>query len=303
MLTIIEPGIANTIQDAGRWGYQSLGVPVSGAMDAFAFASANALAQNPRDAAALEIHSPLVLQTDRPHLLAVAGDARVTINERAIPTWMSVFARGGALIEIAPASCWVYLAIHGGIDAPRVMNSRATYVRGGFGGLDGRALALGDELGIGEPTLAELVSASGRAASERVRAFAQRDHALRVLRGPHDDWFEADAFDALTHGEYAVDASADRMGYRLRGERLARRAGELVSCGVPLGALQAPADAQPIALMADHQTTGGYPIIATIIRADLPLLAQKKPGATVRFQFVTMEEAQRAAREMDAWMS
>jgi biotin-dependent carboxylase-like uncharacterized protein len=302
MLTVVEPGIANTIQDAGRWGYQSLGVPVSGAMDLFAFSLANLLVRNARDTAALEIHAPLVLQTDRPHLVAVTGDARMTINERAMPTWMSVFARGGAFIEIVPTSNWVYLAIHGGMAVPRVMNSCATYVRGEFGGLAGRALMLGAELAVGEPMLEELVSSAGRGATEHARAFAQRDHAIRVLRGPHDDWFDAAAFDALTRGEYSVDASADRMGYRLRGQPLARRAGELVSCGVPLGALQVPADAQPIALMADHQTTGGYPIIATIIRADMALLAQKKTGAAVRFQFVTLDEAQRASNEMDALM-
>ncbi|MBI5303327.1 MAG: biotin-dependent carboxyltransferase family protein [Chloroflexi bacterium] len=300
MLTISEPGISNTIQDAGRWGYQSLGVPVSGAMDAFAFRIANALVRNTRNDAALEIHSPITLQTDRAHLVAVTGDARFTVNERAMPTWMSVFARGGSTIEIAPRRGWAYLAIHGGVAVPRVMSSCATYARGGFGGLDGRALAVGDEIAIGEPSVSDFIAMAGRAASDRARAFANRDRAIRVTLGSHDDWFAPEAFDILTREEFVVDESADRMGYRLRGAILARRAGELVSCGVPLGALQVPADGQPIALMADHQTTGGYPIIATVIGADVALLAQKMPGERVRFQIIAIAEAQRAWNEMES---
>ena len=299
MLTIIEPGISNTIQDAGRWGFQSLGVPVSGAMDVFAFQVANTLVRNANDNAVIEIHSPIKLQTDRAHLIAVIGDARITVNERALPTWTSLFVRGGSLVEIIPGSAWTYLAIHGGVDVPRVMHSRATYTRGAFGGL-GRALAVGDEIAIGDAVLSELVPSAGRMASERVRACASRDDPVRVILGPHDDWFTPEAIAVFTESEYVVVDSADRMGYRLRGEPLVRRAGELVSCGVPLGAIQVPADGQPIVLIADHQTTGGYPIIATVIGADMPMLAQKMPGAHVCFRIVEIAEAQRAWREMCA---
>jgi biotin-dependent carboxylase-like uncharacterized protein len=297
MLTIIDPGISNTIQDAGRWGYQSLGVPVSGAMDLFALRAANALVRNSPDCAALEIRSPILMQSDRAHLIAVTGDARFTINDRAMPEWMSVFARGGAFIEIAPRRGWAYLAIHGGVDVPCVMNSRSTYARGGFGGL-GRAIATGDDIPIAEPTLVDLVASAGRDANARVRAFANRDCALRVILGPHDDWFSRDAIAALTTQKFLITESADRMGYRLCGAPLERRAGELVSCGVPLGAIQVPADGQPIVLMADHQTTGGYPIIATVIGADIPMLAQRAPGDAVRFQIIAIETAQSAFCDM-----
>lgn len=295
MLTIVEPGIANTIQDAGRWGYQAFGVPVSGAMDVFALRAANVLVNNSRDDAALEIHTHITVQTDLPHLLAVTGaDTRFEINGRAMPMWMSVFARGGSLIEIAPTRGWVYLAAHGALDVPRVMGSQSTYARGKFGGLDGRALAVGDDIAIGAPTIGDLVAAAGRRASERVIAFAHRHHAVRVILGPHDDWFTPDAINALTHTEFVVTESADRMGYRLRGAILERRAGELISCGVMFGAIQVPADGQPIILMADHQTTGGYPIIATVISADIPLVAQRAPGERLAFQIVEIKEAQRA---------
>ncbi|CAG0947008.1 5-oxoprolinase subunit C [Anaerolineae bacterium] len=298
MLTIVEPGIANTIQDAGRWGCQAFGVPVSGAMDVFALRAANVLVDNSCDQAALEIRTHITMQTDLPHLLAVTGaDARFQINGRAMPMWMSVFARGGSLIEIAPTRGWVYLAAHGALDVPRVMGSQSTYARGKFGGLDGRALAAGDDIAIGAPTIRELVSAVGRRASERVIAFVHRHHAVRVILGPHDHWFTPDAINALTHTEFVVTESADRMGYRLRGAVLERRAGELISCGVTFGAIQVPADGQPIILMADHQTTGGYPIIATVISADIPLVAQRAPGERLVFQIVEIEEAQRAWNE------
>lgn len=295
MLTILEPGISNTIQDAGRWGYQVFGVPVSGAMDVFALRAANMRVGNARDQAALEIRTRITMQTGCPHLIAVTGaNARFEINGRAMPMWTSVFARGGSLIEIAPGRGWVYLAAHGAMDVPRVMGSQSTYARGKFGGLDGRALAAGDDIAIGASAITDLVAAAGRRAPDRVIACAYRHHAVRVILGPHDDWFTPDAINALTHTEFVVTESADRMGYRLRGAVLERRAGELISCGVTFGAIQVPADGQPIILMADHQTTGGYPIIATVISADIPLVAQRAPGERLAFQIVGIEEAQRA---------
>lgn len=290
MMRVLDPGITTTIQDAGRWGYQAYGVPVSGAMDLFALRAANDLVSNPQDDAAWEIHSAVTLETDMLCLLAVTGaDATFLVNGRLMPQWTSVFARAGASIEITPRRTggWVYLAIHGGIDVPRVLGSKSTYLRGGFGGLEGRALQLGDEIPIGAATLANLVTAAGRSASDDVRAFAPsgREPVARVVLGPHDDWFTAEAVAALTGSEYRVTESADRMGYRLCGVALARRdARELVSCGVPLGAIQVPPDGQPIVLMADHQTTGGYPIIGVVVAEDVALIAQRGVGEGVRFK-------------------
>ncbi len=292
MLRVIEPGILTTIQDAGRWGYQQYGVPVSGAMDLFALRLANQLVGNPPDEAAIEVHSPMALQSDAPHLVALTGTAaQFAVDAHTMPTWMSVFVRAGATIEIAPRRGWCYLAIHGGIDVPRVLGSKSTYVRGGFGGLNGRALIAGDQIPIGAATVSDLVAAAGRAASEHARAFASRAGAIRVLLGPHADWFAPEAIAALTRTEFVITEQADRLGYRLRGDVLPRaRRGELVSCGVPLGAIQVPPDGQPIVLMADHQTTGGYPIIATVIGADVPLVAQRALGERVQFAMVETED-------------
>ena len=289
MLRILDPGILTTIQDAGRRGYQAYGVPVSGAMDLPALRAANKLVGNAPDDAALEIHSPVALQTDAPHLIALTGtDARFEINGRVLPMWMSVFVRAGATIEIAPkrAGRWIYLAIHGGIDVPRVLGSKSTFLRGKFGGLEGRALAAGDQIPVGAPTLGDLVAAAGRGANDR----AYRQSEIRVILGPHDDWFAPEAIAALTREEYIVSETADRMGYRLRGAVLSRqRTQELVSCGVPLGAIQVPPDGQPIVLMADHQTTGGYPIIATVITEDIARVAQSVPGERLTFRVVALK--------------
>lgn len=302
MLKILDAGILTTIQDVGRWGYQSFGVPVSGAMDWFAFAVANRLVNNDLNAAALEIRSTIVAQAVDRCLIALTGaDASLQIDHRALSAWASVFVRADSLIKVQPrrAGGWMYLAVRGGIAVPPVLGSRSTYTRGTFGGHAGRALQAGDVLALGEIGADDLVAGAGHFASERARDFANRHSPVRVILGPHADWFSSHAIDTLTTGEYALTDVADRMGYRLSGTPLTRaRDGELISCGAPLGAVQVPADGQPIVLMADHQTTGGYPIIATVIRADLPILAQRAPGERVTFRIVEVEQAQAAWREI-----
>ncbi|MBI5035298.1 MAG: 5-oxoprolinase subunit PxpB [Chloroflexi bacterium] len=295
MLSLIDPGILTTIQDAGRWGYQAYGIPVSGAMDAFAFASANRLVGNASNAAVIEIRSPIILQAQERQVIALTGvDATLLVDRRVMPTWASVFVRAGSIIEINPKRVggWMYLAIRGGIAVPSVLGSRSTYVRGGFGGYEGRALQAGDTLSIGE-SKGDIVSFAGRIESDEVRAFANRRSPIRIILGMHADWFSSDALSILTSGDFVLTDVADRMGYRLSGPRLTRaRSGELISCGVPLGAIQVPSDGQPIVLMADHQTTGGYPIIATVIREDMPILAQRAPGERVRFELIQVSQVQ-----------
>ncbi len=299
MLKIIEPGIQTTIQDAGRRGYQAQGVPVSGAMDIFSYRVANALARNSLGDAALEIHSPIAFETTRALLFAVAGaNTRVRVNERALPQWTSIFARAGSLVEIAPTrGGWAYCAVHGGIDVPRVLGSRSTYLRGNFGGLNGRAFEAGDEIPVGDARV-DLVSAAGKSASEFVSMWMKREPIARVIVGPHEDWFTREAIEAFVQTPFIISESADRMGYRLRGNLLARKPGEVISLGVPLGAMQVPPDGQPIVLMADHQTTGGYPIIATVISADISIVAQRVAGDELKFEIVEMDRAQAAWREM-----
>lgn len=325
MLTVSDAGLFTTVQDCGRWGYQGYGVPVSGAMDLFALCVANALVDNSTNLAALEIHSPVALQSDDPHLLALTGaEGSFQIDGRWMPQWTSVFARAGSHIEIAPtkAGGWLYLAIHGGIAAPHVLGSRSTLARGDLlrkssrggnpntleskdarddlrGGLGGRVIETSDVIRVDAATSSDFVGAAGKSIGDRARSFAQRDALVRVVLGPHYERFSAKAIEHLTQTEYVVTVQADRMGYRLSGLPLARRGeNELVSCGVPLGAIQVPPDGLPIVLMADHQTTGGYPIIATVISADVALVAQRAMGQAVRFRTIMIDEAQQAWNEM-----
>lgn len=292
MFIIAEPGIQNTIQDAGRWGFQAYGVPVSGAMDLFSLHAANELVGNALNEAAIEVHSPMTFATDRGHLLAVTGaQADIEVNGRVVPMWTTLFVRGGSTVEVRPRrGGWVYVAVYGGVDIPPVLGSKSTYVRGGFGGLNGTPLCAGDEIRMGEGALADLASYAGKRASELVIAHARRKSPARVMLGPHADHFDASAIAALTGTTFIVTESADRMGYRLQGAALAHESrGELVSCGVPLGAIQVPHDGQPIVLTADHQTTGGYPIIATVVSEDIPIIAQTPVGDAV--SLVIVEEA------------
>jgi len=296
-MLIIDPGIFTTIQDAGRWGYQSYGVPVSGAMDWFAFEIANRLVGNSPNDAALEIRSPISLQTDALQIVALTGAVSfLKIDGRIMPTWASVLVRAGSLIEIAPqrAGGWRYLAVRGGIDVPRVLGSRSTDLRSKFGGLDGRALQSGDQIVIGE-SIGDAVAYAGRFASAQAHRIYDRPSPIRIVPGPHADWFTLDALAQIVDSAYTLTDLADRMGYRLSGASLTRaRRSELISCGVTLGAMQIPADGQPIVLMADHQTTGGYPIIANVIRADMIKLAQRAPEEMIRFEWIDLAQAQQA---------
>ncbi len=299
---IIAPGFLTTVQDAGRRGYQRFGVPVSGAMDEFALRAANALVGNLDDAAALEITvaGPTLRFLSDALVAITGGDLQPVLQTPALdgwatPHWTALYVRQGALLEFGArqSGCRAYLAIAGGIAAAPLMKSRSTYLAGGFGGYRGRALQAGDILSIGE-TRGHLPSLAGRAAPENRRQ-AYSDHpTVRVVLGPQDDYFDAETIQILLSREYAVGETSDRMGLRLQGARLAHRgAAEIISNGIALGAIQVPPNGQPIVLTADHQTAGGYPVIATIIRTDMPLLAQCVPGrSSVRFQSCAVDEAQ-----------
>jgi antagonist of KipI len=212
-----------------------------------------------------------------------------------MPLWTSVFVRKGALVEFdaRQGGCRAYLAVAGGIAAPHVMNSASAYLPGGFGGYAGRALRAGDALPIG-PARGHFPTLAGRSILPEHRPNYGPHPTLRVVLGPQDDYFTPGAIKDLLSQEYTVSTTSDRMGLRLQGPPLTHLgAKEIISSGVALGAIQVPPNAQPIVLTADRQTVGGYPVIATVIRADIPLLAQCLPGEShVRFRVVTVEEAQ-----------
>ncbi len=300
---VLAPGLLTTVQDLGRRGYQRYGVPVCGPVDEFAFRAANALAGNAPDAAALELTvSGPVLRFHADCVLALTGADlacrlhSVDLGAWDAPLWTAVFVRAGSLLECRGrrSGCRAYLALAGGIVAPPVLGSRATCLSGAFGGHEGRALASGDRLAIG-PVAPGHAHIAGRVVpAERRPAYAENP-TVRVVAGPHAGHFSDEARQTLLERAYQVSPTSDRTGLRLAGPPLGRaRDGEMVSCGMAPGAIQVPSDGQPIVLLADHQTVGGYPVIATVIQADLPLLAQCLPGeGRVRFAEVTVQEAQR----------
>lgn len=297
---IAEPGVANTVQDGGRRGYRQVGVPLSGALDAVLLACANRLLGNPADAAAIEIplSGPTLRATGDPVRVALAGAIaakllRVDGTRIDIDSAQSVTLRRGDSLAVGAARTGVaYLALAGGCRVPLQLRSRSTYVRARLGGVAGRALAAGDRIACGAP--------AGDAAVEWRAAtpFAHAAGPIRVIPGPQDDAFEPEALATLFDHSYRVSRDSDRMGMRLEGPRLKHRGGaDIVSDGIAPGAIQVPGNGQPIVLLADSQTVGGYTKIATVIRADLPRLAHARPGTELRFAAVTRAQAFDALRE------
>lgn len=298
MLRVLSPGALATIQDLGREGYQRLGVPISGAVDAVAHEIANRLAGNAPDAACVEITlGGAAFDVLEPSVIAVAGaDLGATLNRSPLPMWMSVFVRAGQRVEFegrTARGARAYVAIAGGIDVPLVLGSRSTYLPGGLGGLKGRALREG-----------ALIRA-GRAQHDHVRITgrawpSQPDYTpmIRILPGPHAGWFDSAELTLATQ-PWRLSATSNRIGLRLDGARLERRVErDVTSFGVFPGVIQVPPDGQPILLMADAQPTGGYPVAAVVIQADLHRAAQLLPGDEIRFVWTTQDEAVRAWRDL-----
>lgn len=297
MLQVIDSGILTTIQDAGRVGYQQFGVTRGGAMDVRALRAANVLAGNDDADACVEIvSSGFAVRALEKCIVAVAGAPfGLRVDERAVPNNAALFLRAGDVLSCdAPAwGRYAYLAIGGGFDMPRVLGSRATALRDAFGGFHGRALQSGDVLRATRTVLP--MERAGKMLSEKFARYYTDDTPLRVLFGPHDEFFDDGARENLLRAFFRVSDLSDRQGTRLMGEAIARHPGELLSCGITRGAMQIPPDGQPIVLLADHQTAGGYPILATVIRADIPRLAQKRAGDAVHLKATTIAEAR------DAW--
>jgi antagonist of KipI len=303
-LWVADPGPFCSLQDLGRRGYQRLGVPVSGAMDWAALTAANRLVGNPAGAAALEFafRGPsLVAEADC--LMAVCGgDSSLRLDGKSLPGWRGVWVRTGQTVQaqVGPNAAWGYLAVNGGLVVPPVLGSASTYLRGGFGGLEGRLLRAGDRLALGPGDGNGSVLAGSRLCSlDWLHPDAEQ--VVRVAFDVQTDWFEEAGRAALCAAPYALLPESDRMGYRLEGQTIPRRAGEILSEGMCFGSIQVPPNGQPIVMMADRPATGGYPKIAAVIRADLPILVQVRPGSgRVRFRWVTIEEAQAALRRLVA---
>ena len=310
VIEVIEEGVLTTVQDLGRYGYQRYGAPVSGALDGFAMRAANVMVGNRETDAGLETTlAGLRLRFLEDTVIAITGaDITPQLDGRPTPAWQPFVAPGGAVLTFdgVREGMRAYLAVAGGIDVPQVLGSRSTYIRSNLGGLEGRALVSGDILhtpGDGpteRPGDGPAERVEGRKLpSEHVPAYGH-SHALRIVMGPQDDAFTQEGLRTFLSSAYEVSPQSDRIGYRLQGLAIQHADGaDIVSDGIPLGAVQVTGDGMPIILLADRGTTGGYTKIATVITTDIPRLAQAVPGDTVTFRQVSVEEAHAALREQE----
>lgn len=302
-IEVVEPGAMTTVQDLGRYGLQRYGVTVSGAMDTFALRVANLLVGNAENAAALEITitGPELRFLADATVAIAGGDLQPRLGDAAAPMWEAFRAPAGAVLSFRGlrSGARAYLAFAGGIDVPPILGSRSTYVRSRLGGFSGRRLAAGDRLSL-----------FGQR-SRHVRRLPPSwlptyigSHRLRVVPGPQAAAFTPAGLRTFVSSAYTISAQSDRMGYRLEGPRIEHReTADIVSDGTPAGAVQVAGDGQPLVLLADRGTTGGYSKIATVIGADLPRLAQSQAGDRVFFEAVTVEEAHHAYRRNEDFIA
>ena len=299
MIEVLRKGMLTTVQDGGRHGYQHRGVPVCGAMDAHSLALANILAGNGQGEAALEITGTgcaLIFHT--PCAFAICGGRfDMTLDGNAIEMGRAYSAHKGATLDIGAAKSGFrgYVAFSGGLGVPLFLESRSTCLTGGFGGYMGRALENGDKIPLRGP-IHWLRNMENRLAP--LREMPQSAEA-RVVLGPQQGHFSAEGVEAFFTGSYIITADSNRMGYRTSGPKIGfapGKGGNIISDGVAMGAVQVPGGL-PIIMMADRQTIGGYAKIAHVISADLPVVAQLKPGDSIGFKAVGVEEAQELCRQ------
>ena len=303
-IKIIAGGIGNSIQDSGRFGFRHMGITVSGCLDPFLARCANTLVGNAPDCACIEIRAvaPTLQMRHGRVRLALAGQIGATLRRvdgtvAEVPAWTSFTLDPQDVLEIAPLTGGsAYLAVSGGIASPLQLGSRSTYQRALIGGIDGRPIVTGNVL----PCSAQ---AHRQYREFQAAAWSPGAGPLRVMLGPQAGHFKPEAVQVFLSSEYLVTPQIDRMGARLEGPALAHlrpESADIVSDGVTPGAIQVPGNGQPIILLADCQTVGGYPKIATVISADLPRLGQIRPGETFRFATIGAAEARQALLEREA---
>lgn len=304
-LKVLRAGLFDTLQDLGRTGFMALGMPTAGAMDRIGLSLANALAGNPTNSAGIEIGvmGPDLLVDADSVRVALVGPLSPSLVERpdASPKPLEsdrshLLKRGQVLrVGMVEGSSTAYLAAAGGFAVPPFMGSLSTYSRAGIGGLHGRKLAAGDTL--------PLVRISAPAGDERklVQPFDYGSGPIRVVWGPQEDYFTKEGLQTFVSQEYRVSKEADRMGIRFEGPLITHSKGaDIISDGIGPGAIQVPGAGLPIVLLADRQTVGGYPKIATVASVDLPRLGRLLPGQPVRFAAIEVEEAETLRRDQEA---
>jgi len=300
-LSILRPGMFTTVQDLGRWGYQSRGVPVSGAMDWYSHRLANRLLGNDPAMATLEITlmGPHLRFETNTAFVITGAEFRLTLDEAPVEMNRVVESESGAILKFGERlrGARAYVAIAGGVEVPEVLGSRSTHVLTGIGGFDGRVLKTGDTLRIGVTKGARGKGQGVITKNEKIGSdplFTSGGAKLRVI--PAD----ARLFAQLASQRFRVSPQSDRMGYRLEGASIAGWPGELISTAVPTGAIQMPPTGQPILLMNDHATTGGYVMAGAVITADLPVAGQLAPGDWIEFEACSIETANAELRRREA---
>ena len=295
-ITVLNPGLLTTVQDLGRVGYQQFGVSVSGVMDPRATTIANILVDNPDGEAVLEctMMGPH-LQFNKANVIAITGgDLGATLDGQPVQTYRAIKVEAGQVLRFtAPKKgCRAFIAFAGGLDIPEVMGSRSTHMKAKIGGFQGRKLEKGDEIGFRAPN-PELRNLNIRSMAPE---FVPRaEYTVRVILGPQDDYFTDAGIQTFLSQVYTVTAEFDRMGCRLEGAVIQHKdGGDIISDGIAFGAIQVPSAGNPIIMLGDRQTTGGYTKIANVITADFRILAQLKAGDKVRFEKVSVKAAQDA---------
>ncbi len=292
VLHVLKPGFFTTVQDLGRNGYLGYGVPISGAMDTFSLVTANLLVTNKPNDAVLEITliGPELQALTKTQIAITGGAMSPKINGQNVPMWQTLNVQEGDVISFGKmeSGCRAYLSIKGGINTPLVFGSRSTYVRGGFGGINGRQLKTDDEIEAFDTTLLKV---KYEMPEELVPQFTNHFKA-HVILGPQADMFTEKGMNTFLSSQYKVTLEADRMGYRLEGPLIEHKAkADIVSDALLPGAIQVPKNGKPIIIMQDAQTTGGYPKIAVVITPDVSLLGQAKPNDVIEFSKITLREA------------
>ncbi|MFA1821912.1 biotin-dependent carboxyltransferase family protein [Virgibacillus oceani] len=294
VMKIIKPGLATSVQDLGRKGYQQYGVVVSGAMDDFALQVANLLVGNLRGEAGLEIAliGPEISMVEDTVIAVCGANLSPKLDGESISNWKSYVVEKGQILTFGKPKNggYAYVAVAGGVKTPEVMGSKSTYVKTEMGGYKGRYLEKGDCVEAGTAAY-ELKRLAGRSIKLTNEMDYHAHNRIRIVLGPDSQGFSEESIQHFLTSAYQVTPQSDRMGYRLDGPALEGKA-DIISDAVLPGTIQVPADGKPIVLLADRQTTGGYARIASVISVDLPYVAQQRAGNELRFVEVSVKEAQ-----------
>ncbi|KIL43508.1 KipI antagonist [Jeotgalibacillus alimentarius] len=311
MIHVIEPGLLSSIQDNGRRGHQESGMIISGVMDIFSMRIANTLVGNDENEAVLEITlTGPTIEFQEDQLIAICGaDFSAVIDDQPAPLWRPVAVKKGSTLHMkfSKTGCRGVIAVGGGFNVPEVLGSKSTYLRAGIGGFKGRGLEKEDLISVGtrnsdsERIYQNVLNKPAQWSVSRAYTEEVYDRSvMRVIPGKQYEAFTEESRECFFDQAYKISKHSDRMGFRLDGDNLeCGLQGNMLSEGVAFGTVQVPADGQPIILLADRQTLGGYPKIGQVASVDLPALIQKKPGESIHFEEISIQKAQELFRERE----